>query len=229
MKWKVEQMPKGLDRPECKVRGCKRPHRGHGYCNMHYQRWMKTGEVGPAGRSRREPSDLDDGRSIEDHLIELFLKGIRKLKSGCWVCDNAYAMNTGYTEVKIRRGSNGIFRSTTHTLSFRHFKGPIPEGVLVCHRCDNRKCCNPEHLFLGDYSVNQADMASKDRVAFGDRHYNARLTSEDVLAIYKMHRNGKSQVSIAKCFDVSHGTIYSVTNGKTWRRLYDQHFHSKEV
>ena len=196
---------------------------------MHYQRWLRTGKAGGAKRSRPEPADFDDGRSMEEHLVEKFLSGIRKLKGGCWVCDAAYDMNTGYTEVKIGRGKKGIFRCTTHTLSYRHFKGPIPEGILVCHRCDNRKCCNPGHLFLGDYSVNQADMASKNRVAFGERHYNAKLTSDQVLAIYEMYRHGESQVSIANCFGVSGNAVRHIVTGNTWRRLYHRHFLSKKV
>lgn len=213
-------MPKGGDRPACSVPGCSREHRGHGYCNMHYQRWLKTGDVGGAKRSRRYPPNLDDGRPIDEHLKELFIKGIRKLDNGCWVCDTAYSMNTGYTEVKIGRGSMGLFRQTTHTLSYQYFHDSIPEGMLVCHSCDNRACCNPKHLFLGSYLDNQGDMAVKDRVAFGERHYGAKLTEADVLKIYELGKSGLFHREIADLFGVSRSRIGTILNGTDWKRLY---------
>ncbi len=213
-------MPRGKDKPTCTVPGCSREHRAHGYCNMHYQRWKKTGSVGAVDAARRTPANLDDGRSMDEHVMELFLSGIRKLENGCWVCDTAYPMSEGYTEVKIGRGSMGIFRQCTHVLSYQHFRGPIPDGELVCHTCDFRPCCNPDHLFSGTYLDNQGDMAAKDRVAFGERHYNAKLTDADVIAIYKMGRAGIKQKEIALQFGVSRSRIGSILNGTAWTRLY---------
>ncbi len=186
---------------------------------MHYQRWLKTGKTGSVNRARREPPNLDDGRPMQQHLTSMLLNGIRKRKNGCWVCDNAYSMNTGYTEIKIGRGSLGIFRQTTHTLSYEHFLGAIPSGMLVCHRCDNRACCNPSHLFLGTYADNQGDMATKDRVAFGERHYNAKLTEEDVLLIRELSPSVSAE-ALAERFGVTAKNIWHILRGDTWVRLY---------
>lgn len=223
-----ETVPQGGDRPKCKVPGCARSHRGHGYCNMHYQRWVKTGSVGSASRSRRTPPNLDDGRPIQDHLLELFLSGIHKRKDGCWVCKTAYPMNTDYTEVKIGRGAMGIFRQTTHTLSYEHFKGKIPEGKLVCHTCDNRACCNPDHLFLGTHLDNQGDMARKNRVAHGERHYNAKLSESDVLTIRSLAKSLTAE-ELAERFGVSAKNIGHVIRGDTWKRLYSRRTPRKRV
>jgi hypothetical protein len=117
----------------------------------------------------------------------------------------------------------GVFRECSHVLSYKHFIGPIPEGKLVCHECDFRPCCNPEHLFLGTYGDNQKDMAAKDRVAFGERHHNAKITENDVLEIYRLGRCRTSPKDIADRFGVTASSIRKVLNGDHWRRLYKQH------
>lgn len=186
---------------------------------MHYQRWKKTGTIGGISAARRIPADLDDGRSMDEHLMDLFLSGIHKLENGCWVCDTAFPMNQGYTEVKIGRGSKGgVFRQTTHVLSYQHFHGPIPDGKLVCHTCDFRPCCNPEHLFPGTYLDNQGDMAAKDRVAFGERHYRAKLTEADVIEIRRLG-GSTTHRELAQLFGVSRSRIGQILSGKSWTRL----------
>lgn len=165
----------------------------------------------------------DDGRSMDDHLMDKFLRGIKKLENGCWICETAFPMNQGYSEVKIGRGKKGIFRQTVHILSYRHFKGPVPDEMLVCHTCDFRPCCNPDHLFPGTYLDNQRDMAEKDRVSFGEHHYKAKLTDDDVIAIYQLGGTGITHQAIADRFGVSRQRVGSILNGTDWRRLYEQH------
>jgi hypothetical protein len=171
----------------------------------------------------------DDKTPIEVHLLRKLLGAIRRLENGCWVCDAAYQMNQGYTEVKIGRGSKGIFRECVHVLSYKHFHGPIPDGMLVCHSCDFRPCCNPEHLFTGTHLDNQSDMANKDRVAFGSKHYAAKLTEADIVEIYHLGRMGMLHREIAEQFGVSRSRIGTILSGKDWTRLYKQHMDSNRV
>jgi hypothetical protein len=70
-----------------------------------------------------------------------------------------------------------------HRASWRIYRGEIPEGMHVCHSCDNRRCVNPNHLFLGTARDNTLDMIAKNRAALPFRA-KARLTKEQVVAIY---------------------------------------------
>lgn len=61
----------------------------------------------------------------------------------------------------------------THRLSYFLNRGPIPEGMVICHTCDNRKCCNPLHLFLGTFDINNKDMAAKSRCKYSVKAWPA--------------------------------------------------------
>jgi len=95
--------------------------------------------------------------------------------------------------------------------------GPIPEGLQVCHRCDNRGCCNPYHLFLGTNQDNHVDAAQKGRKARGEGNGRSRLTEEDVLEIRKRYgANEITQRDLARELGVSDETISEIVNRKTW-------------
>jgi len=86
----------------------------------------------------------------------------------------------------------------------------------VLHRCDNRKCINADHLFLGTDSDNKADMMSKDRIAWGERAGGVRLTADQVL---KIRASAKLQADIAKEFGISPATVSDIRRRRTWARL----------
>jgi hypothetical protein len=159
---------------------------------------------------------------FESISIEKFLRGIKKLENGCWVCGTSDSTDK-YPRVKIDRGNFGEDRETVHRLSYEHFKGPIPEGLLVCHSCDNPPCCNPDHLFLGTHEDNSQDASAKDRTLFGENASNVLLTENDVMQIHKKRDAGLSLREIAGQYGVSLQCIHHIVTGKNWNRLYQQH------
>lgn len=105
-------------------------------------------------------------------------------------------------------------------MAYELARGPIAEGAFVMHLCDNRRCVRPDHLFLGTSADNTADMVAKRRMPIRERHHNAKLTSPVVLAIKQRHAAGQATlINLAREYGVSHGTIYDIVHGRTWRTL----------
>jgi len=113
-----------------------------------------------------------------------------------------------------------------HRISWVMHNGEIPSnntyhGTMVCHSCDNRKCVNPAHLFLGDAQSNMDDMMAKDRNydTSGSRNGNSKLTEKDVVQIKSLHKSGISYVEIGRLFSVAGGHISQIVRGKKWSHL----------
>jgi hypothetical protein len=93
--------------------------------------------------------------------MERFFEKIEKTES-CWIWTAGLRGKTGYGAFKI----NGKVIDS-HRVSYTIHKGDIPVGMYVCHTCDNRKCVNPDHLFLGTAKDNHQDAVDKGKVIFG--------------------------------------------------------------
>jgi hypothetical protein len=99
---------------------------------------------------------------------------------------------------------------------------PIPDGMNVCHACDNPACVNHEHLWLGDDVANMKDRDSKMRQAHGEAHYLSVLTEIQVLEMRSKY-DAKPVHSIIKMlskqYGISTNSIKLVLQGKTWKHL----------
>lgn len=113
-----------------------------------------------------------------------------------------------------------------HRISWELANGPLPLGVCVLHRCDNRACVNPSHLFLGTVADNNADMATKGRgrnggLAFpGEANPAARLTAEIVVAIRAAYAAGDvTMIDLAAKYGVARKTVSKIVHRQTWQHL----------
>ncbi|MEN9726027.1 MAG: hypothetical protein RL434_393 [Pseudomonadota bacterium] len=122
--------------------------------------------------------------------------------------------SNGYGQFHMRRiGANML----PHRFAWIRQHGPIPEGMLVCHKCDNRKCVNPDHLFLGTPADNSADMVAKGRgKGFsmpGVKHPRHKLSPVEVEAI---RLSGSSYRELSAAFGVSKSQIHRIKAGAQW-------------
>lgn len=81
--------------------------------------------------------------------------------SGCWEWLDSVNIVTGYGQ--FMKSTSPVKLVTAHRMSWELYRGGIPDGLLVLHKCDNRKCFNPDHLFLGTYKDNAMDKIKKGR------------------------------------------------------------------
>jgi hypothetical protein len=108
-----------------------------------------------------------------------------------------------------------------HRAQYEFTHGPIPAGLFVCHRCDNKPCVNPDHLFLGTPHENALDMAAKGRSTRGERNPQARLTSDQVRDIRALAASGKTTTELAEMFTVCKSSVRKIVAGTTWKHLLE--------
>jgi hypothetical protein len=151
-------------------------------------------------------------------LAERFWNKVEKHTEGCWRwTGRPMAVGYGYL---ASRGPDGVMRDGyAHRASWELHYGSIPDGLCVLHRCDNRMCVNPAHLFLGTRADNMADKAAKGRAPHGEGHWNNKLTFEDVRVICEAVSSGRTHVSVANDFNVSRQAIGSIVTGRTWKAV----------
>lgn len=94
--------------------------------------------------------------------------------------------------------------------------GAIPDGMNVCHRCDNPPCVRPKHLFLGTQAENIADMIAKGRMPTGAQRPNAKLNEAEVRSIRRLAEKGLSHRAIAEQVGVSRSLVTMVASGERW-------------
>jgi DNA-binding CsgD family transcriptional regulator len=109
-------------------------------------------------------------------------------------------------------------KTSAHRYSYKLHKGPIPEGLCVCHECDNPPCCNPKHLFLGTHADNMRDSAQKGR-RLGEKQGRAKLTTSQVIEMKHMLANGAKEKDIAERFAISTESVSCINTGRNWSHI----------
>lgn len=149
------------------------------------------------------------------------VEGDRRKRNGCWEWQGSLN-STGYGTIAW----DGK-RYTTHRVA-AWLAGMVDnptrpknaaEKTHVLHKCDNRRCCNPSHFFLGSYRDNQLDAYTKRRRVQpkGENHANAKLSDKDAVQIRKLYQAGMVQTVLAKKYGVSQGAISLIVRGKSYK------------
>ena len=136
--------------------------------------------------------------------------------TGCRVWTLSLFAQTGYGQVRIAGKAR-----TAHRVAWELTHGPIPPGIFVLHKCDNRPCCNPDHLFLGTQADNVDDMTAKGRSRRrnGPTHPSAKLTAATVVEARKRVEAGESIRAVARSLGMSHTAMRKVIDGRTWKAV----------
>jgi hypothetical protein len=145
----------------------------------------------------------------EDHVKEKLMRQVAK-SDGCW----------DFLGLRTAKGYGRLFcrgrMCLAHRVAYEVFKGEIPDGLGVLHKCDNPPCTNPDHLFLGTNGDNNRDKATKGRSLRGESHLMSKLTEQQVMAIYA---DARPYAEIVADYGVSKSHISCIKSGKVWAHL----------
>lgn len=136
----------------------------------------------------------------------------------CWVWTGC-TTDAGYGRFRI--GNQVVIG--VHCFSYGEFVGSVPDGLFVLHRCDNRVCVRPSHLFLGTNQDNSQDMVNKERQAKGEANGNSKLTEDDVREIRRRYcRWSQSRSNLRELmheFGVAKAAVQNILSRKTWKHV----------
>lgn len=163
---------------------------------------------------------------VNTSKVDYFWKSVSKT-DGCW------EWTRGQTAHGYGRFWTGSERIGTHRFSYFITHGAIPEGKWVLHKCDNRICVRPSHLYLGTVLENNRDTIKRGRqvpaqniasrpIKKGENHYAAKLTAAAVIAIREQRKLGRACASLAAQYGVSPSTIYRAELSINWKEVHAQ-------
>jgi hypothetical protein len=148
---------------------------------------------------------------MTDSTIDRFeRKFVRGPTTDCWLWNAA-----------VNKGGYGIFlfggrNITAHRAAYKIYVALVPDDLFVCHRCDNRRCVNPNHLFLGSATENMTDRDAKGRQAKGSDFKRSKLNQA---AIVEIHQSRLPDTVLARKFGVTKGAINHVRHRRNWRHI----------
>lgn len=140
--------------------------------------------------------------------------------TGCWNWSST--TRNGYGRLIVGSRTDGSRRSVSaHRFAYQALVGPIPDGMEVCHRCDNRRCCNPAHLFVGTRQDNIDDREAKgrNRPPKGEASPQAKLTEKSVEVGRQLRAAGWSFQRIADTLGVAKKTAALAVTGRQWSHV----------
>lgn len=149
---------------------------------------------------------------------ERFWRRVKKTET-CWLWTGA-TNRFGYGQFSWGHAD----KRAAHRSIWMMTQGAIPEGMCVCHRCDNRLCVRPDHLFIGTTGENVADMDKKGRRNSEYRHRGessprSKLKEADILEIRRLSSLGMKRVAVAAVYGLNPATVSRIALGERWTHL----------
>jgi len=185
----------------CKVEGCADIVRSKGLCKLHYQRQWRIGAV-EVTRACRHGA-----------VMERFWRHVdRRGDDECWPW-TGFRDKDGYGKFRQRRNGKRQNRGA-HIVSWEIHNGPVPDGMMVLHKCNNEPCCNPKHLKSGDHMANMADRLAVGNYQRGERHHQTRFSDEIVRAI---RRSDETARALASRYGMSESQVGNIRHGRQRR------------
>lgn len=181
----------------CSIENCLNKHKAKGFCQHHYSQFRYSGYV--------KTSFL----YIWEDPPRFWAKAKILTPNLCWDWSSTLFTN-GYGKAKFL--IDGEFSYIAHRIAYFLHYGENPGKLNVCHKCDNPRCVNPHHLFLGTHQENIADKVTKNRAGF-------KLDAVKVSAIKKRLAQGEIQAHLAKEFGVCASTILQIKHGRMWKHI----------
>lgn len=150
---------------------------------------------------------------VWDRVVSRFWSKVARLEpNDCWEWQGKIQRD-GYGKFSVGKKS-----VVSHRFSYTLSNGHIPSGLLVCHSCDNRKCVNPSHLWLGTMSDNMQDASRKGRMDYsGERNSQATITLDDARVIKRRRLSGEQLKDVAKDFGISIQQVNAIAKGRSWK------------
>lgn len=157
--------------------------------------------------------ELKTGPYAHTKPVDRFWSKVHRTRTGCWEWTGKKATND--YGLFVVRGQSFL----AHRVAYFIANGGLEDAMCVCHKCDNRLCVKPDHLFLGTQKDNMVDMVSKgrDNPAKGLKAARAKLGWQTVLTIRGLHKQGKTQKELAETFNVTPKQISVIVNEKQWK------------
>lgn len=203
----------------CKTDGCERLAHTRGWCSAHYKRVTRTGSDMP---------EIELSGCAKTPTKRLFEKAVKNDETGCleWI---AASVPFGYGVIAYKGK-----QQYAHRVAWQLKNGDIPSGMYVLHKCDNPRCINTDHLFLGTLSDNTQDMIKKNRQRLnpatgnrnwmsknghlfsGEKNPSSKLCKSTVDEIKHLGSNNLTQKQIAEIIGVSRATVGRILRGESW-------------
>jgi hypothetical protein len=157
--------------------------------------------------------------NLTEKDIKRFWKSVDvRDENECWNWNRKFR-HRGYGRFYFGGAKNAKTASSSRIAYAISFGDPL--GLVVCHKCDNRLCCNPNHLFVGTQGDNMRDMVAKNRSNYigkkHESHPQARLNKVQVIEIRHRFASGERKAELARQYGVAYMTITCVVRGLTWK------------